>query len=213
MKSAIAVWLLAFAWAGCGSARSGDTGTARADTAVEPSLTPVPDANPEYAVDSRPIDAASTTLDAGSLPDLFVSDSHSDGGSTVDTIAFDGLFASETGVDVCAMVANTTFAATQMDECGKLASGQFVGCYWVLLFKDDGIQRRVYWGHSDFEQMFTYTCDGWKLTAVDSPFGAPTYSAQYDPTTGTLHWDQLNYVRLTVDAGPPLDWPVSTDGF
>jgi len=103
-------------------------------------------------------------------------------------------------VDACALVANKTFMATQMDECGMLANGQFVGCYWTLYFSDDGTQRVAFWHHSDLVETLTYQCDGWTLSAGKKGLTGPTYGGTYDPATAILRWEQMNYLWSSVDA-------------
>jgi hypothetical protein len=102
--------------------------------------------------------------------------------------------------DACALVANLTFTATQMNECGLAAPGQSSSCYWTLVFKDNGAERDVRWHHSDMLETLTYQCDGLKISAWTRGLSGPVYSGTYDPATRTLHWDRFDYLASSVDA-------------
>ena len=104
--------------------------------------------------------------------------------------------------DACTLVANLTFTATQMNECGLAAPGQVSSCYWTLVFKDNGAERDVDWHFSDMVKTLTYQCDGLKISAwTQGLSGEPVYiGATYDPTTRTLHWDHVDYVASSADA-------------
>jgi len=122
-----------------------------------------------------PVDGGVRTADAGTSGDLDVS------------------------ADACTLVANRTFVATQVRECGLTAPGQLSGCYWTLVFKDNGAERQVDWHHSDLLQTLTYQCAGLKISAGRKDLSDAVYSGTYDLTTRTLSWDGVDYVASSAD--------------
>jgi len=209
----LCTFVLSLILVGCGG-RTGAHGPS--DTGVvaprdsEEEREPVADAGTEVAVAADAGRDRDTPLagEAGASADGASPEAGSIDEKAADASVVDGGLGSEATVDACTFVDNATFIATQMDECGVLANGQFVGCYWTLVFQNDGTHRRACWTHSDLLEDMTYQCDGWIITAKSTGF-ALSYQGTYDPVTGTLHWEQKEYVRSSVDAaGPqPINYP------
>lgn len=86
---------------------------------------------------------------------------------------------------VCSAVVGTTFASTEELECGLGPDGPVL-CNWQITFEGDG---SYLWQYSDIGQGGTYSCEDGVLTPDD-----PGLAATYDPATGILTWDGVEYL-------------------
>lgn len=86
---------------------------------------------------------------------------------------------------VCGALVGTTFLSTEELECGLGPDGPVL-CHWQIAFEVDG---DYLWQYSDIGQGGTYTCEGAVLTLDD-----PAIGTSYDPATGILTWDGVEYV-------------------
>ncbi len=91
---------------------------------------------------------------------------------------------------VCAEVVGTTFSSVEELECGLGPKGVEL-CRWTVEFDESG---GYLWMHSDLGEGGPYTCEGGAITVGNNP----GLEASYDPRTGILTWDGVDYVA---DAG------------
>ncbi len=90
--------------------------------------------------------------------------------------------------DACEDVVGTTFESVEELDCGIAPDGKVL-CNWTLSFSPDGSFN---WAFSDAGVGGGYVCkDG--LIVLDN---SPGFSATYDPETGILSWDDVDYVAM-----------------
>jgi hypothetical protein len=87
---------------------------------------------------------------------------------------------------ICEQIVGTTFSSVEELECGLTPMGPQL-CHWTVVFEEDG---DYLWQYSDVGQGGTYTCEG-GVISVDND---PDLEASYDPVTGILTWDGVEYV-------------------
>ncbi|MEM6295364.1 MAG: hypothetical protein AAGA54_29090 [Myxococcota bacterium] len=88
--------------------------------------------------------------------------------------------------EACDAVVGAAFESVDELECGITPDG-INTCNWTLSFSADG---QYAWTYSDVGEGGGYACkDG--LIILDNN---PGFSASYDPNSGTLTWDGVDYV-------------------
>jgi len=80
-----------------------------------------------------------------------------------------------------------TFSSVDEHECGLSPHGE-VYCHWQITFYSDGHYE---WSYSDIGEESDWSCE-------DDSISGASASGTYDPDTGTLTWDGLDY---TLTAG------------
>jgi hypothetical protein len=88
-------------------------------------------------------------------------------------------------IDFCNSLNGSSFESLEKLELGLGPSGAVLG-YWKISFRNGKFQ----WSHSDVSENGTYTCSDSMITAK---FSDRTTTANYDPTTGILTWEEVEY--------------------
>lgn len=86
---------------------------------------------------------------------------------------------------VCDAIVGATFLSADELECGLGPMGVEL-CHWQIVFEEDG---SYLWMYSDIGQGGDYVCEGGVLVVDD-----PGLVVSYDPGTGILTWDGVEYV-------------------
>lgn len=86
----------------------------------------------------------------------------------------------------CEAIVGATFASIEELECGLGPMGVEL-CSWTIVFEEDG---DYLWQYSDVGQGGTYTCEGGVITVGNDPM----LDASYEPASGILTWDGVEYV-------------------
>lgn len=87
--------------------------------------------------------------------------------------------------EACDDIVGTTFQSVEQQECGLGKDGPIL-CNWTLDFGADG---SFLWMYSDIGEGSNYTCIGGVIMLE----GLETPDHSYDPGTGILDWDGLDY--------------------
>lgn len=87
---------------------------------------------------------------------------------------------------VCEAIVGTTFSSIEELECGLGPDGP-VPCHWQVTFEESG---DYLWQYSDVGEGGTYTCESSVITLENNP----DLEVAYDPATGILTWDGVQYV-------------------
>lgn len=86
---------------------------------------------------------------------------------------------------LCEEIVGTTFQSVDELECGLGPMGPVL-CHWTLQFAEDG---NFMWMYSDVGEGGGYTCIQGEITLE----GLETPDHLYDPETGILTWDGVDY--------------------
>jgi hypothetical protein len=84
---------------------------------------------------------------------------------------------------VCEQIVGTTFLSVEQLECGLGPDGPVL-CNWQITFEEDG---DYLWMYSDVGDGGTYSCQGGNL------FISGENDLDFDPATGILTWDGVEY--------------------
>lgn len=87
---------------------------------------------------------------------------------------------------VCEQIVGTTFSSVEELECGLGPKGVEL-CNWTIVFEENG---DYLWQYSDVGQGGTYTCEDGVITVGNDP----ALEVSYDPASGILTWDGVEYV-------------------
>jgi hypothetical protein len=88
------------------------------------------------------------------------------------------------GPDACAELPGKSFSSVELLEIGLGPDGAEMG-HWDIFFTE----TTWAWSYSDVSDAGDYTCVNGDLTAT----GAAAYEGHYDPSTGRLVWDGVEY--------------------
>lgn len=84
-------------------------------------------------------------------------------------------------ITACTELAHRTFESLEQKECGNSPDGEAL-CRWRISFNAD----EYTWFHSDVAENGPYTCGDGRIVAGG-------YTGEFDPQTGLLVWDDVEY--------------------
>lgn len=88
--------------------------------------------------------------------------------------------------DACDAIVGTTFSSIEELECGLGPEGP-IPCHWTVAFEEDG---DYLWQYSDLGEGGSYACEAGVITVLNNP----GLDVSYDPASGILTWDGVEYV-------------------
>ncbi|QQR90754.1 MAG: hypothetical protein IPJ88_03175 [Myxococcales bacterium] len=83
-------------------------------------------------------------------------------------------------------LSGAVFESVNTYECGLCLLEQDCSCHWSISFTES----RLRWSYGDVMEGKDYSCIGGNISTNDN-----SYSGFYDPRSGILTWDGIEYTR------------------